>query len=524
MFAGFIGVTLWANLDLAVGRYALFMDELITFDGVMRILSAPTFDDLTDAVMGPEQRYGRTLFYLSALVAWPVQALGGESAVIAATRMLLPIAMGTGFLILSFGLIANGLLRLVCLVSLMVIPTTSYYATMPKPEPLQILFLALFLLMMVGRRKVVGWPWLLFGLAFGAKISVIVLLPVFMAFAFAALETRHPLWKLFLVVFNTLPWFLVGFLLSVPVVLTGEEGIASYLEWTFLNTGHGADSATVTFWSWGQLILNGWLSGSWITGVAVAAALVLPVALALFHAFAALPASSWRRPGRLLGTLAADRRIDGPFVFLCGLLLVLAIMFGVKRLWDFYLQVGMTLCIAGAFVSADRLWRGPERVRLVWVTALVMTANLVHSLPVALAAYHRLAHRTAEPAFVVQQAEYMAIEKQLRADAADANRPLRVGYDPNLFLPADDATRQIVRFWGSFKDWAVGYDVIIGYCEHIGGLPVLPNQDAITGCVPSLNAEAAPHVTVADGAACTAAPCYTPVRLDTPYILYLRRN
>ena len=526
LFAAFLGVSLWANLDLAVGRYALFMDELITFDGVTAILNAPSFDAMMDAVTGPEQRYGRTLFYLSALVAWPFQPLGGEPAVIVAIRMLLPAAMGAGFLILSFGLIANGPMRLVCLLSLMVIPTTSYYATMPKPEPLQILFLALFLWMVVGRRKVVGWPWLLFGLAFGAKISVIVLLAVFLTFAYVALDAKTPLRKIGWLAIGTVPWFALGFLLSVPVVLTDDAGFESYLTWTFYNTAHGADSPTVTFWSWVDLILNGWLSGSRPLGIVVIAALVLPVALASTVVIrSALEMIPWHQPARLINAMVADRRINGPLVFLCGLALVLAIMFGVKRLWDFYLQVGLLLCIVGAFVSADHLLDGSHRFRWIgWVTTLVMAANLLHSLPMAYTNYQRLAHRTEQPLFTTKQSEYLAVEKQLRAEAVNAGQRRRVAYDPQLFLPNDDPTQQIERFWGPFVAWHVGYDVIIGYCEQFGGRPMSQGEDASIQCAAILDGEVAAHVKVTEGGTCATAPCYTPVRLETPYLLYLRRN
>lgn len=54
-----------ANFDLTAGRFSLFMDERITFDGVKKILHPDGFRSFIGSVVGGDQRYGRSLWVLN---------------------------------------------------------------------------------------------------------------------------------------------------------------------------------------------------------------------------------------------------------------------------------------------------------------------------------------------------------------------------------------------------------------------------------------------------------------------------
>ena len=161
----FIMFSLWANDDMRAGRHVLFMDELITYDSAMAFLQVESLKDLFYAFADSDGRYGATLYYSSALVAVLGNAFGGDAGAILLIRMLLSVELAAAYLLLAFVLISNRLLSLVALLTLIFLPTTAYFATMPKPEPLQLLFLAIFLYLFVKRRQFFGWPWLFFGLA-----------------------------------------------------------------------------------------------------------------------------------------------------------------------------------------------------------------------------------------------------------------------------------------------------------------------------------------------------------------------
>ncbi|MEM7041792.1 MAG: hypothetical protein AAF543_03165, partial [Pseudomonadota bacterium] len=231
LFATFLGLAFWSNLDLSGGRYMLFMDELITHDEVRRILESGSLSELVWNIIAFDQRYGRSMFLLTSLIALPSWLVGSEQAFIIATRMAQALFLGTSYLILSFLLIRSNILRAIAMVTLITLPSTAYYATMPKPEPLQLLFLSIFLWLFVIRQQATGWPWLFLGLAFGAKISVVVLIPIFVVLAWLGAEgsVRE---KTRALIIGCVPQFLLGWLASVPIILTGKSGVDTYLKWT----------------------------------------------------------------------------------------------------------------------------------------------------------------------------------------------------------------------------------------------------------------------------------------------------
>ena len=77
-----------ANSDLAAGRFALFMDEGMVFDGVSKILHPASLRDFAFAIVnGGDQRYGRSLWNLTALVAYLPERIWGDTGLIIAERM-----------------------------------------------------------------------------------------------------------------------------------------------------------------------------------------------------------------------------------------------------------------------------------------------------------------------------------------------------------------------------------------------------------------------------------------------------
>lgn len=170
-----------ANTDLTEGRYALFMDERITFDGVRILLHPTSIRSLLDNVIdGGDHRYGRILWNTSALFSILPERAWGISGQIVSTRLIHSIIQLAAYWIFIFGFIKNWTLRGLGLLLLVALPYSSYFATMPKPEPIQMLFLAIFLVIAAKNIYQFGYYWLFLGLAFGAKISTITLVPLFL--------------------------------------------------------------------------------------------------------------------------------------------------------------------------------------------------------------------------------------------------------------------------------------------------------------------------------------------------------
>lgn len=169
-----------ANTDLAEGRYALFMDERITFDGVRTLLHPKSIRSLIDSVIdGGDHRYGRILWNASAFFSLLPERAWGIGGQIVSTRLTYSIIQLAAYWIFIFSFIKNWTLRGVGLLLLVALPYSAYFATMPKPEPIQALFLAFFLAIAAKKSFQFGYYWLFLGLAFGAKVSTVTLVPLF---------------------------------------------------------------------------------------------------------------------------------------------------------------------------------------------------------------------------------------------------------------------------------------------------------------------------------------------------------
>ena len=134
-----------ANMDLASGRFALFMDERITFDGVKNILHPEGVKSfILSVVDGGDHRYGRSLWNSIAIFAAVPERLFGDLGQIVSARLLQYFLIVASIVVITFGILRSWLLRFVLITALLSVPFTAYYSTMPKPEPLQLFFLALF--------------------------------------------------------------------------------------------------------------------------------------------------------------------------------------------------------------------------------------------------------------------------------------------------------------------------------------------------------------------------------------------
>jgi hypothetical protein len=134
-----------ANLDISEHRFPLFVDEMLTLDQVFDILRAKDLSDWWFKVAdGNFLRYGRMMIYLNALVAYPFDWLYGEQGQILATRFFQMTVLFTAYIILIESLFEDRLVKLFAYCFILFQPFTVYYATMPKPEPEQMLAYALF--------------------------------------------------------------------------------------------------------------------------------------------------------------------------------------------------------------------------------------------------------------------------------------------------------------------------------------------------------------------------------------------
>ena len=227
--------------DHAEGRHVLHIDERLIFDQVDAILNAPSAAQRFYAIKdNGDHRYGRILYNALALVSWAPRRIWGETGQIIASRVASSAILVSAYVVLAGAVGLAGWWHTGVVFILLCLPSTPYYALMPKPEPLQILALAGFLAVVRRRDEWWGGHWLLMGLAFGAKISTLPAMLVAGLWARLTLSGRPTsLWMRATV--TSLVAFVAGWCHAVPALVFGDRS----LWWppTFGNTTHGADDA-----------------------------------------------------------------------------------------------------------------------------------------------------------------------------------------------------------------------------------------------------------------------------------------
>lgn len=498
-----------ANLDLADGRHVLFMDERITFDGVKAILHAPDWRTWFDAVVdGRDHRYGRSLWNAIAPAAWLPEHLWGEKGQIVAGRMVQLAWLMAACAVFSFGLLKNGGLRLAMLAAMMGMPFAAYYMTMPKPEPQQLFWLALFF-MMHTRRPQDARQWLWMGLALGTKISTLPIVLVCAAAARLARSTsataaQDQAWRLGSWRLGPLFFLMLGLGLAVPLLLptialatvswhgiqrirpaffsigaprwglmlliglvdllVNGHWIRKWYHSTLRNTAHGADSAQINALSWLDYAFNQWLGvPAWLGAGLLLSALAL-IAMRL--------QTLWQRQGARCLTHPWS---TGALMLVSGMALNGAVFVGTHRLWGFYLVPGTVLTIAGLLRLIDERWQAPAAHHIAASTAhkatrllphafllLLLAVALLYWLPATTRELRQLAHRSQQADHRVQLASYAIVMETLAQWPRPSGRPLEIAQDPGLYpIPLESTQYRVREFWGPYARWDEAVDVLL---------------------------------------------------------------
>jgi hypothetical protein len=534
-----LGYVIWANTDLTVGRFALFMDERIIFDGVWNILHPPGLKAFVYAlVSGGDNRYGRLLWTLTAVTSFVPERLWGDTGLIIAERMTQALLLAGASVALTLMFVQRWALRLLLLALLLLLPFSDYYAAMPKPEPLELALVAAFLWFHKRRGYGFGPYWLLLGMAFGAKIAA---LPLVLVIGICALlQDRQARGRLITLdeAIDTGSAFFLGLGLVVPRLLLpigialvviygwrrfgpassrtvrlvvavfamvlglaiGRNQAKAWFGQTFANTAHGRDQASINFLSWMDYFVRGWMGNSLLLSLAVIGSACLLLALWVCHEYRG---RNWRlfHPGLML--------VAG------GLAMIAAIFVSSHRLWGFYLLPGTVLLLVGLFSLVEGSFVGTANVRpdlLKRGLALVLLVStgvlgLFWWAPERHASFHTLAHRTDEPDYRSGLAIYRAVTATMSAQARASGRPISVMLDPVFFQPQSTAEYTISNFWGPYTDWTQKADLVVLGPTHTPAGVATPSDSPE---YPAFQLERAEYVRhVADrGAACPQAPCF----------------
>jgi hypothetical protein len=490
-----------ANTDLTVGRFALFMDERITFDGVKNILHPEGIQNFLWSIFnGGDQRYGRSLWNSLGLISVVPESIWGDSGQILASRTLQSLLILASSLIFAFGLLRNWILRFVLVAAVLSIPYSAYYSTIPKPEALQVFFIALFCLFYIRRNLAFGWYWIFAGLAFGTKISTLPLLAI--VFFGSLLSQRQSIrdlnfkksLKTAVVYFasglgiavpilmlpislmilgeilldrlvckgrlSTRAAMVVRFLGLIAIYFVSRKFLRLWVENTFLNTAHGADQASIHFYSWCSYFLY-----ELFIAPPPLTILFLITMLVFGLAFIFILLQQAECNPKKIGALA---------IAIAGMVLNISIFIGVHRLWGMYLFSGTVVLLVGLMMMADQslssIYKNRFNLVLKFLGASLAIELLIISLvfwvPRQYIEYEKLSTRTQSIEFINQYASFKKTIEFINDYQIKAGKTIRVAYSPSLFEPVSNKDSVIEEFWGPYVNWVNVPDLLIFHIDN----------------------------------------------------------
>lgn len=320
-----------ANINRAITGH----DEYLTVREVYSILNPLSWKHFILAIIGGDiLYYGRVVFYTDALLAFIPFKIWGLEGMVYAIRMTHSLWLLLGLLILNATFLKNKLYKFLFLFGSFGLYYTLYFIQMPKPEPLQLVFLALFVRAFVKREYQFGLHFIWLGLAFAAKVNALVILPFMFLIPLVQYWNRG-IKSNILQGLKAFVAFFTGFFIGMPCLLLSPIQpvyLQTYLKRTFFGAEKSYDEASLTAIDWIKSGLGGsYFGNSWGGFVIV----ILILAILVFLGLKFLQTKKMSIPLLLLGM---------------GMVLMGFIFVMTKRLWPHYLWTGYILVWLGLLV------------------------------------------------------------------------------------------------------------------------------------------------------------------------------
>jgi hypothetical protein len=321
-----------------INTYIAGHDEYIAVKEVYSLLHPISWKHFFLAfIAGDVIYYGRLMFYIDALFAFIPFKIWGVSGMVYAIRMAHSLYLVASLLILANVFLKERLQKLLFLIGSGAIYYSIYFLMMPKPEPMQLLCLALFLLYFKRKNWYFGPHFILLGMAFGLKFNIILILPLVFLVPFVK-KGIHTLNENVLSAFKSLGFFILGLSIAIPCLILSPLKpiyLRTYIHETFQGTGKSYDDSTLTVFDWLKDGFGGYYLGHWLMGYLFLMLILLVTGLQL------------RR-------IKYNNEPSALFLLVSGLILSLVIMFTTKRLWPHYIWTGFIFMFLGLIVFASQ--------------------------------------------------------------------------------------------------------------------------------------------------------------------------
>lgn len=307
-------------------------DEYIAVKEVYSILKPVSSKHFIMAIIsGNALYYGRIVFYFDALIAYVPFLLFGIKGMVMAIRMTHALLLLISLIILANTFIKSNLSKIVFFIGSFCLYYSLYFVMMPKPEPLQLLFLAIFFNKSVKKEWQFGSHFIYLGIAYGIKFNVLLMFPILYAVPFLkdGVITFKNKWLPFL---KAIIYTIIGIVVAVPCLILSPIKpifLKTYLSETFGGTVKSYDDSEIGWIDW----MNQGLGGSYLGISYLAYPFLLMVLVALFY-----QAYQYRK---------GKEKPEALILILTGAVLIIIIMLKTKRLWPHYLWTGYIFVLLG---------------------------------------------------------------------------------------------------------------------------------------------------------------------------------
>lgn len=390
-------------------------DEYIAVKEVYSILAPESPKHFVMAIIsGDALYYGRIMFYMDALFAYVPFLIWGIKGMVFSIRMTHALAMLFAFLILSQTFLKNNLQKLIFFIGSIGLYYSLYFIMMPKPEPHQLLFLALFLKYFKKNNWSFGWYFLLLGIAYGLKFNILIILPfVFGLPIYNHIKTKSNggLKKFFV----SCLYFIAGIVIAVPCLILSPikpAFLKAYIHATFGGTSKSYDDASINVFDW----MNAGLGGSYL-GISFLSYIFLAIVGVVLIA-------------ELRRSLKSNQ-YTATLLLLCGAVMTVVIMFKTKRLWPHYLWTSYLLMILGLNISAFHSNKNQYKNVLKGVLVLFTACSFFFFFYRELPLYLDLENKTTSNEFYKNDVNAINFIKSYYKNQ-------KVGTDGSIFYPFED--------------------------------------------------------------------------------------
>tara|TARA_X000001036_G_scaffold436494_1_gene479766 strand:- start:473 stop:1846 length:1374 start_codon:yes stop_codon:yes gene_type:complete len=384
--------------------------------------------------------------------------------------------------------------------------------TMPKPEPLQMFFLSLFLYFLKKNNfSLTSKGWFFFGLAAGTKVSILPLFFPIVFFSTYQVFLLKGIKKTLEVVPVTIGYLLFGFSVAVPVLvkpcfvsflayglankfffkkrLQGtfnrfflmlsflaanvfysvfakrffnfKTGLYKWFTQTILNTGHGFDRADIGFFTWVKFFFTEFVSSFPFVNVI----------LFLCGFWLVLLIIKNNRPIYAKKNLFVLERV---IFLLSGMLLVFVVFLTANRIWGYYLFPGFLLFVVNLISVCESVIFKDDNVdggtvfgkktrkkAAVFFLAFLLCVVTGFWFPQHLKVYKKLAARTKTEEYKKNHMSFLQINEALTTLSEQNNRKINVKNVGSPFVPDNNELFHIIGLERPFTRWWAMYEILL---------------------------------------------------------------